>query len=144
MNSKTHPTMLSDMLISNFGDIVNDIFTENTTNRSNTSALTYRPELEFTEGKTEFNLSLALPGISKEDISIKLEDDILKIKGERKRKKIEGKTLVNEIKYGSYSRSLRMPKSVDPNAINAEHVNGILYVTLTKKAETQPRNITIS
>ncbi|MGB0850658.1 MAG: Hsp20/alpha crystallin family protein [Bacteroidia bacterium] len=140
MNSKTHPTMLSDMLISNFGDIVNDIFTENTNN----PALTYRPDIEFTEGKTEFKLSLSLPGIAKEDISIKLEDDILKIKGERKRNKIEGKSLVNEIKYGTYNRSLRMPKSVDPNAIKAEHMNGILQITLTKKAETQPRNITIS
>ena len=140
MNIKTHPSLLSDILISNFGDIVNDIFTED----QKTSRPTFRPNIEFIEKEKSFLLSVALPGMAKENISIKLEGDILKITGENKSPKKEGTAIVSEIRYGKYTRSLKLPQNVNTLSTDANYTDGVLYITLDKKEKDQPKEISIS
>lgn len=139
MTTKTQPVLLSNRLVSNFGDIVNEIFREDTTQPH----IAHKPRLEFSENETNYTLRAELPGISKKDISIKLENDLLKIHGLKARNEATGKLYVNEINYGSYERILKVPKDIKQNSIDAELSDGILIITLEKKEKIQPKEIQI-
>ncbi|PCJ66071.1 MAG: heat-shock protein Hsp20 [Bacteroidetes bacterium] len=138
MNVKTHPTLLSDMLVSNFGSIVNDIFKEEGANPTS-----FRPRLELIENDIDYQLNLALPGIKKEEISIKQEGNLLRITGERKIVETAGKRLINEFNYGNFSRSVRLPKNATHDGIVASYENGILNITIAKQEEVKPKEIRI-
>lgn len=93
----------------------------------------------------EIVLKAELPGMKKEDIDLRLENNMLTIRGERKR--------VNEVKdeqyhrieraYGTFSRSFSLPTTVDPNRIHAEYKDGVLTVTLPPREDAKPRQIQV-
>ena len=85
------------------------------------------------------------PGVSEEDVQIELEDSTLTISGERKSEhetKNEGFYRA-ERATGSFSRSLTLPKGVDPEAVTARFDRGVLEVRIPKPAERKPRRISI-
>ena len=139
MNVKTNPTLLSDMLVSNFGNIVNDIFKEDHSSR----VQAFRPRIELNELDTSYELNLMLAGIKKEDISILQEDGILKISGERKNPESGGKVLITEFAYGKFERAIRLPKNATTDKITASYDSGVLTVSIAKQAEVKPQEIKI-
>ncbi|MDA8885960.1 Hsp20/alpha crystallin family protein [Bacteroidia bacterium] len=139
MNTKTHPSLLSDILVSNFGGIVNDTFREDL---SSTTA-NFKPQMELNEFELNYQVDLAIPGINKEDISITQGNDILTISGNRKHAENDGKTLISEIKYGSFKRAIKLPKNIEAKSINASYINGILTISIAKQEVPKPINIEI-
>ena len=139
MNVKTHPTLLSDMLVSNFGNIVNDIFNDERPSKVNN----FRPRIELSDIDTAYQLKLMLPGVKKEDISIIQKDGVLKISGTRRNKETEFKALINEFVYGDFERLVRLPKNASTESIDAAYDNGILTVTIGKHLEIKPQEIKI-
>lgn len=93
----------------------------------------FNPAADVLESEQGFELQLALPGVAKEDVKIDFQEGQLIISGERKAPEAAEnapKFHRAETGYGSFSRSFRLPDTVDVTAIEAELTNGILRVSL--------------
>ncbi len=96
------------------------------------------PAVNIAETDNEFRLEVAAPGFSKENFHLKIENHVLTISGEVKTENTETKENFSrrEFRQGSFSRSFRLPKDkINTEGIGAKYENGILLVTLPKKAE---------
>jgi HSP20 family protein len=87
-----------------------------------------------------------LPGIKPEEVKIEVEDDILRVSGEHRESKEEkGKHYVRrERRYGSFSRSMTLPKGVTAKDIKARTRNGVIEVTIQLPKEVKKEAITIT
>jgi len=91
-------------------------------------------------------LTAELPGVKKEDIELKVENNTLTIRGERKRAfeiKEDGYHRV-ERTYGTFARSFTLPQTVSADGIKADFKDGVLSVTLPAREEAKPRQVSIS
>jgi len=86
-----------------------------------------------------------MPGVDEKAIDLNLEGNILSLRGERKLDpEVEQGTYYQvEGFYGSFSRSFRLPDSIDADKISANYRNGVLTVTVPSKPEAQPRTIKV-
>jgi len=86
-----------------------------------------------------------LPGLTKEDINVNIEDGIMTISGEKKREteKKDKHYSRYERSYGKFSRSFSLPNNVDSKKVEAKYHNGVLEVTLIKTEESKPRGIEV-
>jgi HSP20 family protein len=105
----------------------------------------WAPAANISETEKEYLIKAELPEVSKEDVSITLENDVITISGERKLRKEDKdeNTLRVESFYGSFSRSFQLPQNVDVAGIKAESKDGVLRVRVPKKALPQSRSINI-
>lgn len=92
------------------------------------------------ETEAAYVIDVAAPGFTKEDISIKVENNLLTVKAELKNEAEvkEQKFTRKEFNFTSFNRSFTLPKTVDADKIAAAYENGILSVTLPKKEEAKP------
>jgi HSP20 family protein len=106
----------------------------------------WTPAMDLVETEDQFVLRADLPGLGEEDVNIELEDNVLTVSGERRTEhedKREGFYRM-ERAYGSFSRSLTLPKGVDPEAVTAAFDRGVLEVRVPKPEQRKPRRISIS
>jgi len=107
----------------------------------------WMPAVSVSETKDELLLTAELPGLTEDDITIELENNVLTIAGEksdiREEEDEERKYHVLERSYGSFTRSFTLPRTVDGGNIVATFDNGVLTVTLPKVAEAKGRKIEI-
>ena len=104
------------------------------------------PAMDLVETDAHFVLRADLPGLREEDVAIELEDSVLTLSGERKaehEEKQEGFYRV-ERAFGRFSRSLTLPKGIDPEAVTASFSNGVLEVRIPKPEVRKPRKISIA
>jgi len=97
------------------------------------------PAVDVIESEKVYEITAELPGMDEKDIEVKVTDGSLTIKGEKQEEKEEKEKdyYLQERHYGSFERSFELPESVDPDKIEASFKNGVLTVTLPKKAEAQ-------
>jgi HSP20 family protein len=110
------------------------------------AARRWAPSMDLLETDEHFVLRADLPGVSEEDVSIELEDNVLTLSGERKAEhedRREGFYRV-ERAFGSFSRSLTLPRGVDADAVAATFDKGVLEVRIPKPEARKPRKISIS
>jgi len=102
--------------------------------------------IDVAEDNDEYVVSAAVPGVSPEDIEIGIDDDVLTISGEfeDKRKKEAKNYVRQELRYGSFRRSLRLPPTVDVEKAKAEFEHGMLTLHLPKRPEAKARSIKIT
>lgn len=95
----------------------------------------FTPSVNTRNGEFAYHIDVDLPGVKKEDISVKVENNVLTIKGERKTKKEVKKEDYYKVEsnFGSFTRSFTLPQSVDAENIHAESKDGVLEVVLPKK-----------
>jgi HSP20 family protein len=103
------------------------------------------PAVDIFDKGSELMLQFEVPGMSKEDIQIRLENNVLMVQGERKREsEIKKEHFYRaERSYGTFSRSFTLPGTVDVNKIQAQYKDGVLTVTVPKAKEAQPRHIEV-
>ena len=103
------------------------------------------PPVDLVEAKDEFVLRADLPGMTEQDVNVELEDSVLTISGERKAESEERDEGFYRIEraFGQFSRSLTLPKGVDPAGITASFNNGVLEVRVPKPEQSLPRRIEI-
>jgi HSP20 family protein len=102
----------------------------------------FTPLLDVHETEDEYLVMVDLPGVKSEDVSIELNEQVLIVSGSRV--PVETGTLqVAERPYGSFVRTLTLPKGVDDDGIVANYVNGVLEVHIPKPAEAKPKKISI-
>ena len=132
------PASFSDF-IDNF---LKDSFGTNYTNR----AVKFLPGVDIAEDEKTYEISLAVPGLNKEDFKINLEENKLTISGERKLVKEDDSKKYHtiETQYGSFSRTFYLPQLANTEAISAEYVNGILKLSIPKdEKKTLKTNIEV-
>ncbi len=105
----------------------------------------WTPACDIFEDGEAVTLRFELAGVEPKDVDIRYENGVITLRGERKMEKEEKKENYHrvEMSYGSFTRSFSLPAVVDPEKIKAEAKNGVLTVTLPKKAEAKPRPITV-
>ena len=86
-----------------------------------------------------------LPGVNRDEIDVQVENNVLTLRGERKREQdVKSDNLYRtERYYGTFSRSFTLPVSVDRERIKAEYRDGVLRVTLPKVEAAKPRRIQV-
>lgn len=113
----------------------------------NRNSGTFVPTLNVCETDFNFEITVALPGMTRDDIEIHYENDMLTISGERKWKhdqKENGRRYHRvEAGYGTFSRTLPLPNIVDADNINAEFQNGELMITVPKLKEKAGKKIKV-
>lgn len=104
------------------------------------------PPVNIAETTDAFHVQVELPGMKNEEIDLTVNNDVLTIKGERKAFTVSKgiKTFRVEIPGGAFQKTLPLPRTVDSGRIKADLSNGILIVTLPKKEEVKPRQITVN
>ena len=105
----------------------------------------WSPAVDIREDENSFIIEAELPGMSKEDIHLEVEQNMLSIKGERKfeRKDEQENYHFVERSYGSFYRSFTLPKNVNTEEISAEHKDGMLVITVPKAEEVKPKKVEI-
>jgi HSP20 family protein len=103
------------------------------------------PACNTFEDEQGFWVQAAVPGMDQKAIEIVLENGVLTLKGERKDEAPEASRTYfsREIGVGTFSRSFRLPSNVDPNKVTATYKEGVLTISLPKREEAKPRQITI-
>ena len=106
----------------------------------------WTPAVDIYEDGNQMVIKADLPDVDEKDIDIRVENNTLTIRGERKfEQKVEEENYLRvERAYGAFSRSFSLPSSVNTDSINAEYKNGVLSVTLPKREESKPRQIKVA
>lgn len=120
-------------LFQTFPGVFDEFFNEFTRNDS----AAYVPAVNIAENVNDFTVDLSVPGFTKDDFKIGVEDNVLTISGEHKTEsRNEEKNFTRkEFSYSSFKRSFTLPENVDEENINAKYENGILKLTLAKRPE---------
>src|ERR1700758_2356873 len=107
---------------------------------------TWAPAVDIYEGENELVVKGDLPDVKPEDLDIRVENNILTIRGERKfEKKVDEKNYLRvERAYGTFSRSFSLANTVNTEAIKADYTNGVLTLTVPKREEAKPKQIKVN
>jgi HSP20 family protein len=103
------------------------------------------PACDIYEDEHKLVLKLEVPGINQNDIEVRLENQTLTVKGERKYAAEEKEENFHRIerRFGSFVRSFTLPATVDTNSISAKYDAGILSISLAKKEAAKPKQVKI-
>jgi HSP20 family protein len=123
--------------------LFNDVF-ERTGEESRLSA--WAPAVDIYETEHELVVKADLPEVDPKDLDIRVESNILTIRGERKfeKKVSEENYLRVERSFGSFTRSFTLANTVNPDAIKADYQNGVLTLTIPKREEAKPKQIKVN
>ena len=132
-------TTLQEQINRVFGDVVG-----RTGEESNLTP--WAPEVDIYETENELVVKADLPDVNPQDLDIRVESNILTIRGERKfdKKVNEDNYLRIERSYGSFSRSFSLANSVKSEAIKADYQNGVLTLSIPKREEAKPKQIKVN
>ncbi len=103
------------------------------------------PAVDIIEKEDDFCIKVEIPGVDKKDVKITVQDDVLTIKGEKKKeeeKKGENYYRVERC-YGTFQRSFTLPSSVASDKIDASYDNGVLTIMIPKLEEAKPKEIEV-
>jgi HSP20 family protein len=103
------------------------------------------PAVELVEKDGEFVLTAEIPGMSKEDVNISIEDNVLTFKGEKKFEKEEEKDRmhIREREYGTFMRAFTLPRNVEAAKVRAEYHDGVVEIHMPKGEEAKGRRIEV-
>jgi HSP20 family protein len=106
----------------------------------------WAPAVDIYETEQELVIKADLPDIDPKDLDIRVENNILTIRGERKfeKKVSEENYLRVERSYGSFARSFTLANTVNSEAIKAEYQNGVLTLSIPKREEAKPKQIKVN
>ena len=132
-------TTLQEQINRVFGDVVRR-------NGEESNLTPWAPAVDIYETENELVVKADLPDVNPQDLDIRVENNILTIRGERKfaTKVHEDNYLRIERAYGSFSRSFSLANSVKSDAIKADYQNGVLTLTIPKREEAKPKQIKVN
>ena len=141
--SRFEPFRGASTLQDQINRLFNDVF-ERPGEGSNLTS--WAPAVDIFETEHELVVKADLPDIDPKDLDIRVENNILTIRGERKfEKKVnEDNYLRVERAYGTFSRSFTLANTVNADAIKAEYQNGVLTLTIPKREEAKPKQIKVN
>jgi HSP20 family protein len=132
-------TSLQEQINRVFGDVLGRT-------REESNLTPWAPEVDIYETENEMVVKADLPDVNPQELDIRVENNILTIRGERKfdTKVNEDNYLRIERSYGSFSRSFSLANSVKSEAIKADYQNGVLTLSIPKREEAKPKQIKVN
>ncbi len=129
-------------------DRMNRLFRESYRPEGPEEALTstsFAPPVDIYEDEHNITLKMEVPGIDEKDLDVRIENNTLAVRGERKFEKEEKEENFRRVErqYGSFTRSFTLPSSVETENIQASYDKGVLAIRLAKKAEAKPKQIKV-
>ncbi|MBF0104929.1 MAG: Hsp20/alpha crystallin family protein [Deltaproteobacteria bacterium] len=104
------------------------------------------PAVDISEDNESYTFDVEIPGLKTEDIHVKIENNALTIRGEKKSCCEDKQKNFHRIEreYGSFTRSFSLPELADVEKINAENKDGVLKIKVGKKEAAKPREVKIN
>lgn len=133
---------LQDRLNSIFSEFARPVVADG---QENPAMGSFVPAVDVYEDAQALKLQLEIPGVKQEDLDIRLENQTLTIKGERKLETNAKQENFHRIerRFGSFVRTFTLPQTIDTDAVTACYDAGVLTISLAKKAEAKPRQVKI-
>ena len=127
-------------------EVMERFFGEEAGNGKTPSTRTWSPRIDMEETDKEILVRADLPGVDPNAIEISVENGVLTIRGEKKDEMEEkGKNFHRLERFtGSFFRAITLPPGTDAEKVSATSANGVVTVTIPKKAEAQPKRITVT
>jgi HSP20 family protein len=121
-------------------------FTPRGTGEEEMTTGAFVPPVDIYEDEHSISLKAELPGVDPKDVDVRVENNTLTIKGERKFEKEEKEENFHRIerRYGSFVRNFTLPSTVDTDNVKADFENGVLKIQLQKRAEAKPKQIKVN
>ena len=125
---------------------MNSLFRDLNEGESPLTTASFVPAVDIYEDDKKVVLKLEVPGIEEKDLDVRVENNTLTVKGERKFEKEEKEENFHRIerRYGSFYRAFTLPTTVDTESVQASYAAGVLKLELKKKAEAQPKQIKVN
>ena len=125
---------------------LNSVFRDLNEGGSPLTTASFVPAVDVYEDAQKVVLKLEVPGIEEKDLDVRVENNTLTVKGERKFDKEEKEENFHRIErsYGSFFRTFTLPSTVNTENVQASYNAGVLKIELAKKAEAQPKQIKIN
>lgn len=101
------------------------------------------PATDVSETPESLVLAMELPGVSRDDVSISVEDNVLTVRGEKRLEREDEQRHRTERMHGTFERSFTLPRHVDTDAVKAVMENGILEIRLPRHEEAKAREVRI-
>lgn len=127
-------------------DHLNRIFNEGLNRGEESNLTTWAPAVDILETEHELVVKADLPDVDPKELDIRVENNILTIRGERKFQKQvnENNYLRVERSYGTFARSFSLANTVNSEAIKADYQNGVLTLVIPKREEAKPKQIKVN
>src|SRR4051794_26001857 len=129
-----------------FFRLFDTFFNQDLAGNEDVSNRAWMPPVDIQETEEGYRLQAELPGLTKDDINITLENNVLRLSGERKLEKDVRKESFQRIErtYGAFSRAFALPQQVNSAGVQAAFENGVLTINVPKAEQAKPRKIEIS
>ena len=95
------------------------------------------PRMDVYETEAGLEITAELPGVAQTDVDLRIEGDVLTIRGDKRNERSDKHAHVVERSYGSFQRSLQLPFSPDPERVEANFENGVLAILVPKKGQQE-------
>jgi HSP20 family protein len=125
---------------------INRLFEETSRGeREELAQRTWSPSVDIYEQPEAIMIQADLPGLNKENVSVRLENNVLTIQGERKLENEQRQENYHRLEraYGSFTRSFTIPSNIQADKIEAEFKDGVLRIQLPKREEAKPKQIDV-
>ena len=113
--------------------------------RQNGFDVAFSPAIDVAVEKDNVIVNADLPGLTRDDVTVTLQDNYLTIRGERKHatEQTEANYFLSERMFGSFTRTIELPMAVNASKIEARFKDGVLQVTLPKTEDAKPKQIEV-
>ena len=103
------------------------------------------PAMDVSENDDHLTITMELPGLTKEELDVTLENGVLSVSGEKKleRKTDEEHYHAVERRTGSFRRSVSLPSDIDADKADASFENGVLTITVPKSEQVKPKRLSV-
>ena len=110
-----------------------------------TDSTSFNPPVDMVENDENYLFTVELPGLSKDDVHMSIKDSMMTISGNKKNRYESENDSMHRIEssFGSFSRSFRLPKSIDRENVKANFESGVLSISMPKVEEAKPTEIEI-
>jgi HSP20 family protein len=125
---------------------MNSLFREMNEGDNPLTTASFVPAVDIYEDAKKVVLKLEVPGMEEKDLDVRVENNTLTVRGERKFEKDEKEENFHRIerRYGSFYRAFTLPTTVDTDSVKASYDAGVLKLELSKKPEAQPKQIKVN
>lgn len=105
----------------------------------------FGPRVDLAETESEVTVKAELPGIDPKDVDVQVVGNTLTLRGEKRQESEDKRRDYHyvERQYGTFSRTITLPATVDADKVEAEFRNGVLTVTIAKRPDARPKRITV-
>jgi len=124
---------------------LNSLLRNMNTEETPVATSSFVPAVDIYEDPQKVVLKLEVPGVDQKDLDVRVENNTLTVKGERKLEAEEKEENFHRIerRYGSFYRAFTLPSTVDTENVSASYNAGVLKLELKKKSEAQPKRIEV-